>query len=129
MILDIEFNRQPGVRCRRALMDAGFAYHADIRSWRSKQNHALGVRIAEKAVETSRALSSGNQKETLCWSCDNACGGCEWSCEAKPVPEWDAKATKRRAVHGRIGNKPKYVIEESFDVKSCPKYVPDRRGK
>ncbi len=57
-------------------------------------------------------------KETLCWSCANACGGCEWSQKkAKPVPGWTAEKTKIRLDKGKTS--------ESYLVIKCPKYKPD----
>lgn len=57
-------------------------------------------------------------KETLCWECANSCGGCSWSQEFKPVEGWEAEPT---------------IVEdtqceyESFNVKSCPQFKPDRK--
>jgi len=45
-------------------------------------------------------------KSTLCWDCGNACGGCSWSQELKPVKGWNAKKSG-----------------DSFTVKQCPKFV------
>lgn len=55
-------------------------------------------------------------KETICWKCANACGGCDWSKKrAKPVDGWEAI---RRDLSRGI---------ESYIVLSCPKFVPDRQ--
>lgn len=61
-------------------------------------------------------------KDTLCWSCENACGGCEWSKKkARPVPGWKATATEIRAEKERTFS--------SFLVTECPKYKPDGSEK
>lgn len=57
-------------------------------------------------------------KETICWKCANACGGCSWSQKrAKPVDGWEAI---RRDLYRGI---------ESYIVLSCPKFVPDRQDE
>lgn len=54
-------------------------------------------------------------KDTICWKCANACGGCDWSKKrAKPVAGWEAI---RRDLYGGI---------ESYIVLSCPKFEPDK---
>lgn len=57
------------------------------------------------------------QSKQLCWTCANACGGCEWSARFEPVPGWDAIATTR-TVSGKF-------VEKSFSVRACQKF---RRG-
>lgn len=60
----------------------------------------------------------GAKDYQLCWSCERACGGCEWSREFKPVKGWTAEKT---------------VIEdngehcETYKIIKCPKYICDRR--
>lgn len=57
-------------------------------------------------------------KDTICWECANACGGCSWSRKkAKPVPGWDAI---RHDLYGGI---------ESYIVISCPEFAPDEKAK
>ncbi len=61
-------------------------------------------------------------RDTLCWSCANACGGCEWSQKkAKPVPGWTAEKTKIRLDKGKT--------MDSYFVTECPKYRPDGSEK
>lgn len=53
-------------------------------------------------------------KDTLCWECENACGGCNWSRKkASPVQGWNAI---RNDLVGGI---------ESYVVISCPEFVSD----
>ena len=55
-------------------------------------------------------------KQTICWDCKNATGGCSWSNhhEHKPVEGWEAiPTTMGNGVH-------------SFAVLKCPKYQPHR---
>lgn len=59
---------------------------------------------------------------TLCWSCDKAVCGCSWSREFKPVEGWTAV---RRDV--RVWDRVRKVTTESYFVKDCPGYVPDKR--
>lgn len=69
-----------------------------------------------------RGLTKKTRKrQTLCWQCAKACGGCSWSSLAhKPVDGW---AAERRDIY--IRNKPDPL--ESYIVESCPEYVPDGR--
>lgn len=58
-------------------------------------------------------------KQTLCWSCVNATGNCEWSeyKQYKPVPGWTAVKTQ-------VKNSAKGTFS-SYYVLACPKYVKD----
>lgn len=69
-------------------------------------------------------------KETLCWTCENACGGCSWSKKFEPVEGWKAKKTKinfrRDYTHLRRDGKRTVrkhaIVTESFLVLRCPMY-------
>jgi hypothetical protein len=65
------------------------------------------------------------QSTQLCWTCANACGGCEWSDHLEPVPGWDATPTSRVL---KVGGKGKggTRVASSFVIHSCPKF---RRGE
>ena len=54
-----------------------------------------------------------NPEYTRCWTCRNACGGCSWSREFKPVDGWNADKTTYLDC-GEIVN--------SYFIKSCPEY-------
>lgn len=73
-------------------------------SWKAKQE------------KSQRKTKPKDRKETLCWSCQNACGGCSWSKSFTPVEGWEAKPTK----HNRI---------DSFFVTKCPEYIQDEDRK
>ena len=62
-------------------------------------------------------------KDTLCWTCVNACGGCSWSnhWEHSPVPGW--KATRTRIRNTNTDDDGSYLVEE------CPEYVPQTPRK
>ena len=68
---------------------------------------------------------------TLCWTCGRACGGangCSWSREYKPVEGWDAERRDVAVWRGESGRQ--YTeYSESYYVKRCPEYVPDRKEK
>lgn len=51
---------------------------------------------------------------TKCWTCKNACGGCCWSREFKPVPGWKAEKT---FIPSNVGH------EESYKIIECPEYI------
>lgn len=65
------------------------------------------------------------QSTQLCWTCANACDGCEWSDHLEPVPGWDATPTSRVL---KVGGKGKggTRVASSFVIHSCPKF---RRGE
>ena len=68
------------------------------------------------------------KKGTLCWSCDNAFGGCSWSRESKPVPGWMAERRDIKAQRTVNGEWEPYDTESYF-VRECPVYVSDRRRR
>lgn len=57
-------------------------------------------------------------KYTRCWTCQNACAGCNWSRFGEPVPGWEAKKIV-------IPSNENYA--EGWFVVSCPEYVEDLR--
>ena len=67
------------------------------------------------------AKRKGN--ETLCWTCQNACGNCSWSRSLVPVEGWVAKKIKIK------GNFYAGEIIDSFVIRSCPEYREDRSDK
>ncbi len=56
-------------------------------------------------------MKNKNQ-DTLCWSCQRACGGmgCSWAHGFTPVDGWDAEKNG-----------------DSYFIKSCPQYIKERR--
>lgn len=66
------------------------------------------------------------QSTQLCWTCANACGGCEWSDHLEPVPGWDATPTSRVL---KVGGKGKggTRVASSFVIHYCPKFRRDTR--
>ena len=66
------------------------------------------------------------QSTQLCWTCANACGGCEWSDHLEPVPGWDATPTSRVLKVGGKG-KGSTRMASSFVIHYCPKFRRDTR--
>ena len=64
-------------------------------------------------------MGEETRKETLCWECKNACGGCSWSKAFKPVEGWDADKTTVKCENG--------TTYGSYHVKSCPEFIPNDR--
>ena len=56
-------------------------------------------------------------KKTICWECNNACGGCCWSRCFEPVPDWEATPTKVYQAEGHY--------EDSYIVHKCPNFERD----
>lgn len=54
----------------------------------------------------------------LCTGCARAVGFCEWSARLEPVPGWDAIESKNMSDEG-----------SGYQVKGCPKYLPDAPTK
>lgn len=59
--------------------------------------------------------------ETICWHCQNACGGCSWSKNLTPVKGWKAKKIKVKIVQGDYN--------DSYIVNECPEFKPDAKRK
>lgn len=56
------------------------------------------------------------KKESLCWSCEKACGNCSWSKGLVPIPGWEAKKTQPYSASDTIG----------YFVMRCPEYKKGR---
>lgn len=59
--------------------------------------------------------------ETICWHCQNACGGCSWSKNLRPVKGWKAKKIKVKIAQGDYN--------DSYIVNECPEFKPDAKRK
>lgn len=57
--------------------------------------------------------------DQLCWDCDNACGGCEWSRSFRPVPGWTATPVRRIQSYGKKG----YKVIDTYRITACPKFT------
>jgi len=64
----------------------------------------------------------GIHSNSLCWDCQNAVLGCEWSREFEPVPGWTAKP--RRMIDNARG-----TVTMSYNVIKCPKFIKDEPPK
>lgn len=53
----------------------------------------------------------------MCWDCKNACCGCCWSQDFKPVPGWKATPTKIKQKEG--------IFIDSYIVHDCPQFEKD----
>ena len=56
---------------------------------------------------------------TICWNCKNACGGCSWSREFKPVEGWTATP---RTLYQRKSKDNEMTEVIAFSVAECPKF-------
>ena len=57
---------------------------------------------------------------SICWECQNACGGCSWADEFIPVDGWKAISNPIKADHMGAD-----VVLESYQVVWCPKFITD----
>lgn len=80
----------------------------------------------EKKQKKAPKGSAAAAYQQLCWTCANACGGCEWSDHLEPVHGWDATQTSRVL---KVGGKGKggTRVASSFVIHTCPKFRRDTR--
>lgn len=97
--------------------------------------------LQRMAAGTRKKRAAPAGRASICFDCQNACGGCSWSGldpvthmpRFEPVPGWTATPTCLKvswACHGRTYNK----RIESYCITACPEFVPDdpkrvRRGE
>lgn len=79
-----------------------------------RQQKYCGFQCSWKAKQEKSARKPKKRKETLCWTCKNACGGCSWSQSFTPVEGWDATETVLKCAEGE---------ETSYFVSGCPLYI------
>lgn len=109
-------------RCKRLLHLQTREIHyqmkkATMNNGKGRTGNPVGRPRKEPVVTTKQP----NESNTLCWSCQNACGGCSWSKKLKPVRGW--KADKLKIKHHNDKDKPVYT--DSYFVRECPKYIMD----
>ncbi|MEG2001314.1 MAG: hypothetical protein RR053_07985 [Evtepia sp.] len=100
----------------RQIADAEGVPRHVIVNWRRRRGFPIHrVQAINRPPKKTKAQKPDNfQSNTLCWSCQNACGACEWSqISHTPVPGWTAIPTHLNA------------NTESFEVIACPKYLKD----
>lgn len=103
-------------RCQIQLRLKTMEKHYQIR----KEKLRTGKPVGRPKKYKERKYRPG-AKETKCWSCQNACGGCSWSKKLKPVRGW--KADKLKIKHHNDKDEPVYT--DSYFVRECPKYIMD----
>lgn len=89
--------------------------------WKRKKEQLRTGRPVGRPKKYKERKYRPSDKETKCWSCQNACGGCSWSKKLKPVRGW--KADKIKIKLFRIGDEDFYT--DSYFVRECPKYIMD----
>ena len=82
------------------------------------KTRSCGCLSIEKA--TARLNAARGYTEQLCWTCQKATGGCQWSRRGKPIDGWDAKPA---VVHANGVPLPSYAIV------GCPEYITDEMKK
>ena len=109
-------------RCQTQLRIRTIDRLYQIKKEKQRTGKPVGRPRKEPVVQTKQP----NESSTLCWSCQNACGGCSWSKRLKPVRGW--KADKIKIKLYMIGGEDFY--SDSYFVRECPKYIADEiRGK
>ena len=93
----------------------------------AEQMHRSISAIKKKSSELGlakdhQAIAEKKTTKTLCWHCQNACGGCSWSRSFTPVNGWKVKESALQAYDtGRI--------VKSYHVISCPEFLADAPPK
>ena len=80
----------------------------------------------KKQKKAPKGSAAAAYQQQLCWTCANACGGCEWSLRFEPVPGWDATPTSRVLKAGGKG-KGGTRVASSFVIHYCPNFRRDTR--
>lgn len=79
----------------------------DFREQKKRQLKDARINTIRKSAHTSAQL---------CWDCANACGGCRWSSEFKPVNGWTAKEVY-------VGQKDRGAY--TYFITECPEFKRD----
>ena len=58
----------------------------------------------------------------LCWTCQNACGGCSWADRLEPVSGWTATPVIMRYKDKNMRDL------ETYSITACPEYTEDARA-
>ena len=69
-------------------------------------------RIEYEEVQKQYRVDSGQGQ--MCWTCENACGGCSWSKELKPINGWVARKVR---VKNQEGDE-----YSTYRIIFCPRY-------
>ena len=75
------------------------------------------LRIFLSIEEYPSEIKKHSATETLCWKCQNACGGCSWADKGTPVDGWNAKF--RPILYAG-------KLRVSYFVYECPKFKADK---
>lgn len=75
-------------------------------------------------MKTIERINGCIKAPSLCWDCQKATGGCDWSREFRPVEGWTAQATTL-VFQATVGNRPVYYKTSSFHVIECPEFEKD----
>ena len=70
--------------------------------------------------ECAAMSKRSNAKDTLCWECEKATGGCSWSDKLIPVEGWEAIPTEVKMTV--------YSTVNSYKIVNCPLFSSDERG-
>lgn len=116
-----KFETQTAAKTCRSECKKALSLYTSSTKRKRKDNKVL---IPKKVIEIHNNTFV-SRDETLCWSCQNATGGCSWSKKLKPVRGWTAE---RIFLKYNENGKAKY--DKSYKVVSCPKFKADvLRGK
>ena len=77
--------------------------------------------MPNQTTKTGKGSRGERERPTLCWTCQNACGGCSWSTRLEPVKGWTAQKTTIRANKTGQERVPTYLVIK------CPEHVKDKR--
>ena len=89
-----------------------------MRNFQKRKEEKRGS--AAVAGKTTKGIKSLEKRKypQKCWNCKNVYGGCSWSRSFIPVKGWTAKKVHLEGLNKRI--------LESYAIRDCPEFVPDR---
>ena len=71
-------------------------------------------KYCSKSCQHAASKMRQEENRQLCWRCKNACGGCVWSKEFKPVIGWTAEETIIKDTLGDF---------QSYRITKCPEFI------
>lgn len=91
------------------------------RQWEKiKEKSRTGRPVGRPKKAHKEHIYKPTKNDTLCWTCQNATGGCSWSKKLKPVEGWTAEV---RNLKFNENGEAKY--DKSYKVIKCPHYIQD----
>lgn len=99
------FDKPAGKCLKKRMRELGFSGYNGMRRWFGPKDCDLLDTVLQRFEKASLPA-----RDTLCWDCKKACGGCCWSAKLIPVKGWQAMETQKAEY-------------SSYLVMACPEFV------